>query len=92
MEAMSSPSKPGNAWNGPVSGNEANRRAGGRRAINTRRQFLAIERRVEVARLLDDLGFGWGAQAEIARILGVHRSTVSRDMRRLVEPLEPEAT
>jgi hypothetical protein len=64
------------------------RRAGGRRGYNARRRFLALYRR---RRLLDlalkhDLSlFDHGAQAELARRLGVHRSTVHRDLRALAE-------
>src|SRR5260370_30646729 len=53
------------------------RRAGGRRGYNARRRFLALYRR----RRLLDLAlkhrlslFDHGAQAELARRLGVHRS------------------
>ncbi len=61
------------------------RRAGGRRGYNAQRQFAAAYRRSEVARLLL-AGVGrrhsglTGQQAEIARQLGVHPSTISRDL------------
>jgi hypothetical protein len=72
------------------------RRAAGRTRHNLARQFRAAERRVNVLRLFHELrgGYlmsehaayplggllGWGIQAEIARRLGVHRSTVCRDL------------
>jgi len=68
----------------------AYRRAAGRRAYNFRRQFGAAERQIEVARLLRELGFGWGIQSQIAMRLGVHRSTITRDLRKIFPPLDPE--
>ena len=52
---------------------------GGRRHYNRQRQFKAEFRRVQVAIML---GQGLG-QAEIARGLGVSRSTISRDVAKL---------
>jgi DNA-binding CsgD family transcriptional regulator len=77
-------------WSRPVSDDEAHHRAGGRRAINARRRFAAAQRRVQVVGLIAEHGFDWGTQAEIARRLGVHRSTIGRDVRRLFRPLEAE--
>jgi hypothetical protein len=57
---------------------EINRRAGGRRRYNLRRRTAAFERTKKVARLLFDGRAGRGAQAEIARALGVSEATVSR--------------
>lgn len=84
------------AWGNPTSPDVVARRAAGRRRYNAVRTLLAAERRAEVARLARELmgGYsriesperavggwlGWGLQAEIARRLGVHRSTVSRDL------------
>lgn len=62
-------------WTNPVSNSEAYRRVGGRRRINKERQIRAIERQVAALNL-------WWYQhlstAEIAKILGVHRTTVWR--------------
>jgi len=40
-------------------------------------------RRTEVEKLFAEYGFARGAQARIARELGVNRSTISRDVQRL---------
>ncbi len=56
------------------------RRAGGRRAFNALRQREAEIRRIRVAMLLLEVGFLRGSVSEIARRLGVHRSTVCRDV------------
>jgi DNA-binding transcriptional regulator YdaS (Cro superfamily) len=76
-----SPSSP-TRWSDPVTNNEAHARASGRRAYNSTRQFKAMVRTGEVVRLLSERGWGRGVQAEIARELGVSRSTVSRDIQR----------
>jgi AraC-like DNA-binding protein len=60
------------------------RRAGGRRRYNALRHSKQLHRRVQVADLLDK--YGWpqhGSIAAIARELGVHRSTVLRDLQAL---------
>ena len=96
------------AWGSPTSPTVVARRAAGRRRYNSVRNLLAAERRAQVARLACELlgeyprhdspdrpvgaWLGWGMQAEIARRLGVHRSTVSRDMAhslREVQALRP---
>jgi DNA invertase Pin-like site-specific DNA recombinase len=79
-------------WSRPVTDDVAHRRAAGRRALNARRQFLAAKRRAEVVRLLGQRGLEWGVRAEIARTLGVHRSTVTRDIRQVFGPIEPDST
>ncbi len=64
------------AWGQWINTDEAYRRAGGRRHYNAVRQFRASFRRLTVAsRLLAGL-----SQAAIARELGVHRSTINRDI------------
>ena len=84
------------AWGQPTSPAIVARRAAGRRRYNAVRKTLAAERRVKVLRLALELSgsfdkhksaerpmggwIGWGLQAEIARRLGVHRSTVTRDL------------
>ncbi len=55
---------------------------GGRARFNVRRQAAAQQRRVRVAKLMTSASLhrlGW--QTEIARQLGVHRSTICRDVR-----------
>ena len=68
------------AWSRPTSADEACRRAGGRRRYNAVRQFQAILRRKTVLELLLKLGHRRGVQSLIAARLGVHRSTVSKDI------------
>jgi len=72
---------------GAMTWEQACRRAGGRRRHNSWRQFMAIYRRYEVARLLlagvgtrHGQGLLSGQQAAIARQLGVSPSTISRDV------------
>ncbi len=62
------------------------RRAAGRSRYNRRRQLLAQQRLTQVLRLLGQIGFRHGYQTCIARQLGVHRSTICRDIARLSEP------
>jgi hypothetical protein len=71
-------------WSAPVSDDVAARRAGGRRRYNARRAFFAVFRQARVAKLLCKAPpLAHGAQAMIARALGVHRSTITRDVQRL---------
>jgi DNA-binding CsgD family transcriptional regulator len=79
-------------WSAPVAADVAYRRAAGRRAINARRRYAAAKRQAEVVRLVGERGMGCGAQAEIARQLQVHRSTVCRDLRQVFGHMEPEST
>ena len=63
-------------WAAPVSDQEAARRAGGRRGYNARRGLVQTFRRLKVVRL-----FAQGKRpGEIARELGVHPCTISRDL------------
>ena len=75
------------AWSVPTTPEAVARRAGGRRRHNAQRQWLALRRRyMEVARLLFCRdGCKRGAQARAARELGVSRSTVCRDVQRLIQ-------
>lgn len=58
------------------------RRAGGRRRYNAQRQHQAALRRLRVGALMNQLGwFTHGVPAEVARQLGVSRSTVCRDLK-----------
>ena len=59
------------------------RRAGGRRHYNAVRQFQAAQRLLQVLALLNDFGLGRGSQSRIAERLGVHRSTICRDVAKL---------
>jgi hypothetical protein len=71
-------------WSEPVSDDLAARRAGGRRRYNARRAILARFRQARVMELLCAAPpLAHGTQARIARELGVHRSTVSRDIRQV---------
>lgn len=64
-----------------LSQDELERRASGRRHYNSVRQFRALVRQVQVARLLAQ---GVRTRQEIARRLGVHPSTISRDIQVLM--------
>jgi DNA-binding MarR family transcriptional regulator len=60
------------------------RRASARRGRNSLRAFRAAQRRVQVVELLIELGgLQRGVQSEIARRLGVHKSVISKDVKRL---------
>ena len=65
-----------NDWSAQVPDDVAHRRAGGRRRYNAWRQFMAMYRRHKVAELL----LGGMKQAQVARRLSVHPSTISRDV------------
>jgi putative protein kinase ArgK-like GTPase of G3E family len=78
------------AWSAPVSDHEAHRRAGGRAHYNTIRKYRALMRQIEVLRLFDVYsGFIYRVQARIARELGVSRSTVSRDVKKIFHQEDP---
>jgi hypothetical protein len=70
-------------WAVPIGDAAAYARAGGRRRYHFTRRARAEVRRGQVAELLDRLGYRYGAQALIARRLGVSQATVSRDVRAL---------
>ena len=59
------------------------RRAAGRDRHNQRRKRLALVRLGLVLSELANVGFGRGHKSEIARRLGVDRSTVCRDLKTL---------
>jgi hypothetical protein len=60
-------------------------RAGGRRAYNAKRRFCAAYRRMRLAKLLNKYPpLQRGIQSRLAAELGVSRSTVCRDMQRLL--------
>lgn len=70
-------------WTDRTDFQTAARRAGGRRAYNNWRHLLSNVRLGAVVNELKGIGFGRGYQAEIARRLGVHRSTINRDFKKL---------
>lgn len=57
------------------------KRAKGRDRYNAQRSASAEWRRYEASKLLEVVGFPlrWGWQSDLARRLGVHRSTICRD-------------
>jgi hypothetical protein len=68
-----------------LSWDEVCRRAAARRRWNSLRTFLANERRRQVLELVVALGgLERGAQSRIAEALGVHRSTISKDLKRIL--------
>ena len=79
-------------WGCRTDAQTAYHRAGGRRRYNAERARERIRRRDRVAAIAVELGprfFTRGAQAEIARRLGVHRSTVCRDLEEILAELSP---
>ncbi len=75
-------------WSETVATDEAHARYLGRRRYNALRRDQAALRRHRVAELLGEVGYLQpGVQARIARHLGVHRSTISRDVRALLRGL-----
>lgn len=74
-------------WSSPTSPEQAYRRAGGRRHYNAKRSEAAFRRRMEVFSALYGSGrtgsrvLRHGDRAELARTLGVSRSTVCRDVK-----------
>jgi hypothetical protein len=76
------------SWSQPTTWAEVTRRAAGRYKYNSLRRFQAQLRRREVLQLLHRWGWGAGVQSQIARRLGVHKSTICRDLRVLMPLLE----
>ena len=71
------------SWSKLTTHSEAARRAGGRRRINAVRHWGVIQRRAKVFKTVSErglAGFNRGVRAQIARELGVSRSTISRDV------------
>jgi len=68
-------------WSKPIDWPTVSRRAAGRRRYNSRRTSRVLHRRFQASQLLEEVGYplkrGW--QSELARRLGVHRSTICRD-------------
>ena len=72
-------------WNHPRTWDEVCRRAAARRRWNAVRRVVAEDRRRQVLELVLALGgLQRGTQSRIAAALGVHRSTVCKDLRRLL--------
>ncbi len=67
----------------PTDFDSLSKRAAGRYHYNKIRQFQALLRLTQVIRILYDTGFHYGYQNHIAEALGVHRSTICRDIARL---------
>jgi hypothetical protein len=63
---------------------QAYRRAGGRRRYNKQRQALALLRRLCILHHLHTQGYHRGTLSALADAWGVHRSTIGRDVRRLL--------
>jgi transcriptional antiterminator len=63
---------------------QAYRRAGGRRRYNKQRQVLALMRRLCILHHLHTRGYQLGSLSALAEEWGVHRSTISRDVRWLL--------
>jgi hypothetical protein len=73
------------SWSSPTSTDEAHARASGRRRYNLTRQWLGMVRRRRVIELVLETGLVRGRQAEIAKELQCHPSTISRDVSRILK-------
>ena len=72
-------------WSTPTDWQTVCRRAYGRRRWNSLRSFLANQRRKQLLTLVIELGgLERGAQSRIAHALGVHRSTISKDLKKVL--------
>ena len=83
----------GSEWQRQIDWNAVCRRAGGRRRYNAMRRRKADARRVAIAEVLDGLGLvalfaRRGLSVRLAAALGVHRTTVWRDLQRILSPPE----
>jgi hypothetical protein len=78
------------SWTTPTSPEAASRRAGARRHLNKLRQAKAAQRRLQVVRLLSIHRMTQrGYRSRIAEALGVHRSTVTKDLQRIAADARP---
>ena len=73
-------------WATRIGDRAAFHRAGGRKRFNAIRLRKARKRRARVAAFIQAHGCPWGVQARLARLLGVNRSTICRDL----DALEPK--
>jgi hypothetical protein len=72
-------------WNHPRNWDEVCRRHAARKRWNSVRRFLANQRRQRLLALVLEIGgLQRGAQSRIAEALGVHRSTISKDFKRIL--------
>jgi hypothetical protein len=72
-------------WNHPRSWDEVCRRHAARSRWNAVRRVLAESRRQEVLTLLLEYGgLQRGVQRRLAEALGVHRSVISKDLKKLL--------
>jgi hypothetical protein len=77
-------------WSAPTDWQTVCARAAARRKYNSLRRLRAEERRRQVLELALQLGgLGRGVQTTIAAVLGVHRSTVSKDLKRIMPLARP---
>lgn len=75
------------SWSHPTDWDTVCRRASGRRSYNAIRQIQALVRRRRLVDLLVSqraMLTAHGVQAKLARTLGVHRSTICRDIAALL--------
>jgi hypothetical protein len=69
------------------------RRAAGRARYNQERQIDAAIRRIKIEKFIAEYHadggriFDWGLQSELAKRLGVHRSTICRDFPKIMSSL-----
>jgi hypothetical protein len=77
-------------WNYPRTWEEVCRHHAARRRWNAVRRVVAADRRRQVLELVRALGgLTRGTQSRIAAALGVHRSTICKDLRRLLPLATP---
>lgn len=70
-------------WSAPTDLDSVCKRAAGRRRYNAKRQAEARDRfKIVLETILPPEGRKRGTQAQLAHALGVHRSTVSRDVKK----------
>jgi hypothetical protein len=68
-------------WNAKTDFDAVCKRAAGRRRYNAKRRAEARERYLQVVEaIMPTGGRKRGTQAQLARVLGVHRSTICRDV------------
>jgi len=72
-------------WQAPRTQDEAYRRHAARSRWNSLRRLRAEDRRQRLLELILEVGgLAWGAQTQLARRLGVDKSTISRDVQQLM--------
>ena len=82
-------------WSAPASDDEAAVRAGGRRRYNRERQLFAELRRSQLIGLIIQGRHGFfdhGLRTRLAARLGVHRTTIGRDIEAILEESRPTRT